>query len=445
MTAKQKGATISFIVVTACFALWGFANDVTNPMVKAFSKIFKMSVTDGALVQTAFYGGYFVLALPAALFIRRYSYKSGILVGLLLFAVGSFAFYPASLSGNYYPFLVAYFILTCGLSFLETSANPYILTLGDKEHAAMRINLAQSFNPIGSLCGMFVAMYFIQERLSPLSAAQRQLLSNADFEAVKNADLAVLSSPYIVLGIVVIALAAVIFFLPMHSREQSKPPEQSNLNLRASFRRILQSHKYLWGFVAQFFYVGAQIMCWTFIIQYGTEIFSRNGMTEIDAETTSQRYNIVAMIFFCSFRFICTFLMRYIAATRLLATFATIATLLTIGVILSDGISGMYCLIGISACMSLMFPTIYSIALSELDIEDAKIGAAGQIMAILGGSLLPPLQALIIDQGTVGMLPAVNVSFVVPMVSFVVVAYFALRTMAVDKAQIIDSQKHGRK
>lgn len=444
MTVKQRGATISFIVVTVCFALWGFANDVTNPMVKAFSKIFKMSVADGALVQTAFYGGYFALALPAALFIRRYSYKSGILVGLLLFAIGSFSFYPASLTGNYYPFLAAYFILTCGLSFLETSANPYILTLGDKEHAALRINLAQSFNPVGSICGMFVAMYFVQERLSPLSASQRAMLSNADFEAVKNSDLAILSSPYIGLGIVVVVLAIIIFMLPMHSEERNQDEKQS-LDLRATFGHILQSNKYLWGFVAQFFYIGAQIMCWTFIIQYGTEIFCREGMTEIDAETRSQRFNIVAMIFFCSFRFVCTFLMRYISAARLLSAFAIIATALTIGVILAEGIGGMYCLIGISACMSLMFPTIYSIALSDLDIEDAKIGAAGQIMAILGGSLLPPLQALIIDQGSVATLPAVNASFIVPMISFVVVAFYAIRTINIDRRQSIDIQRNGRK
>ena len=142
---------IPFILVTLCFALWGFANDITNPMVKAFSKIFRMSTTDGAMVQVAFYGGYFAMAFPAAIFIRKYSYKACILMGLGLYAVGAFLFFPAKLSGAYYPFLLAYFILTCGLSFLETSANPYILSMGDEKTATRRLNLAQSFNPMGSL------------------------------------------------------------------------------------------------------------------------------------------------------------------------------------------------------------------------------------------------------------------------------------------------------
>ena len=162
-TVQQKPALLSngaqrfvvpFILVTICFALWGFANDITNPMVKAFSKIFRMSVTDGALVQVAFYGGYFAMAFPAAIFIRKYSYKAGILMGLGLYALGAGLFLPAKLTGSYYPFLIAYFVLTCGLSFLETSANPYILSMGAEETATRRLNLAQAFNPMGSLLGM---------------------------------------------------------------------------------------------------------------------------------------------------------------------------------------------------------------------------------------------------------------------------------------------------
>ena len=167
---------VPFILITSCFALWGFANDITNPMVKAFSKIFRMSATDGALVQVAFYGGYFAMAFPAAMFIRRYSYKAGVLVGLGLYALGALLFYPAKMTGEYYPFLVAYFILTCGLSFLETSSNPYILSMGTEETATRRLNLAQSFNPMGSLLGMFVAMNFIQAKISPLPFVMAILL-----------------------------------------------------------------------------------------------------------------------------------------------------------------------------------------------------------------------------------------------------------------------------
>ena len=197
---------VPFILITSCFALWGFANDITNPMVKAFSKIFRMSATDGALVQVAFYGGYFAMAFPAAMFIRRYSYKAGVLVGLGLYALGALLFYPAKMTGEYYPFLVAYFILTCGLSFLETSSNPYILSMGTEETATRRLNLAQSFNPMGSLLGMFVAMNFIQAKISPLDTAARAQLNEAQFEAVKESDLSVLIGPYLAIGIVILAM-----------------------------------------------------------------------------------------------------------------------------------------------------------------------------------------------------------------------------------------------
>ena len=206
---------IPFILITSCFALWGFANDITNPMVKAFSKIFRMSVTDGALVQVAFYGGYFAMAFPAAMFIRRYSYKAGILLGLGLYAVGALLFFPAKMTGEYYPFLLAYFILTCGLSFLETSANPYILTMGTEETATRRLNLAQSFNPMGSLLGMYVAMNFIQAKLNPMDTEERATLSGEEFEILKQSDLSVLIGPYLAIGLVIIAIFLIILFVKM--------------------------------------------------------------------------------------------------------------------------------------------------------------------------------------------------------------------------------------
>ncbi len=191
---KKDGVSylVPFILITFCFALWGFANDITNPMVKAFSKIFRMSVTDGTLVQVAFYGGYFAMAFPAAMFIRKYTYKAGVMMGLGLYAVGALAFFPAKLTGSYYPFLLAYFVMTCGLSFLETSCNPYILSMGTEEMATRRLNLAQAFNPIGSLMGMFVAMNFIQNQLHPMDTAERAQLSQAEFEAIRDADLTIL-------------------------------------------------------------------------------------------------------------------------------------------------------------------------------------------------------------------------------------------------------------
>lgn len=422
---KNKSITyiVPFILITSCFALWGFANDITNPMVKAFSKIFRMSVTDGALVQVAFYGGYFAMAFPAAMFIRRFSYKAGVLLGLGLYAGGAFLFYPAMLSGTFFPFLAAYFILTCGLSFLETSCNPYILAMGPEETATRRLNLAQSFNPMGSLLGMWVAMTFIQAKLNPLDTAQRAGLSDADFATVRDADLMVLIKPYLLIGLVILAMFIVIALVKMPKCADSS----KSLNVMPTLRRLMSLKRYREGVIAQFFYVGAQIMCWTFIIQYGTRVFMEEGMIEKDAEVLSQTYNIVAMVIFCTSRFICTFLLRYVKAGKLLAVLAVAGAALVCGVIFCDGRAGMYCLVGVSACMSLMFPTIYGIALEGLG-DDAKFGAAGLIMAILGGSVLPPVQAAIIDCGTIWSMPAVNVSFVLPFICFIVIAFYGYRT-----------------
>lgn len=430
MKVIAKNFILPFILVTTCFALWGFANDITNPMVKAFSKIFRMSVTDGALVQVAFYGGYFCMALPAALFIRKFSYKAGLLMGLGLYALGALMFLPAQHTGNYYPFLIAYFILTCGLSFLETTANPYILSMGDSENATRRLNLAQSFNPIGSLIGMFVAMNFIQARLNPMDSAARAQLNDTDFESVKAADLGILSRPYILIGIVLVVLFILfLIFLPKEQKTEiiendKADTAQADTSFSGTIKRLWNNRRYRYGVIAQFFYVGVQIMCWTFIIQYGTRIFMAGGMGEQAAEVLSQKYNIAAMILFCCSRFICTFLMKYVRPHRLLLFFGLLGIALVGCVIFGDGRFGLCCLVGVSVCMSLMFPTIYGIALQGIG-EDAKLGAAGLIMAILGGSLLPPLQAMIIDGNGVGAIPSVNLSFILPMICFVVIALYA--------------------
>ena len=429
MKAVEKKYLLAFCLVTCCFALWGFANDITNPMVKAFSKIFRMSVTDGALVQVAFYGGYFAMAVPAALFVRKFSYKAGILLGLGLYAVGALMFLPASAIGSYYPFLIAYFILTCGLSFLETSANPYILSMGSDETATRRLNLAQAFNPIGSLCGMFVAMKFIQAKLNPLSTAERANLTDAQFEAVKQADLAVLSRPYILIAAVIIVLFVLLIIAKV---PDSRSVQDDSTKFGPTVKRLWNNRKYRFGVIAQFFYVGVQIMCWTFIIQYGTRVFMNEGMPERDAEVLSQTYNIVAMAIFCLSRFICTFLLKFTNPSKLLGALAVAGGLFTCGVIFIDGRLGMYCLVAVSACMSLMFPTIYGLALGGLG-EDAKLGATGLIMAILGGSVLPPLQASIIDRGTLFGMPAVNVSFILPFFCFVVIVLYAVFVFKLTK------------
>jgi FHS family L-fucose permease-like MFS transporter len=417
-----SGIALPFVLVTSCFALWGFANDITNPMVKAFSKILLMSNFEGSLVQFAFYGGYFAMAFPAAMFIKRFSYKAGLLMGLALYAGGALLFIPASLKMVFWPFLVAYFILTCGLSFLETSANPYILSMGPEETSTRRLNLSQSFNPIGSLLGMFTAQQLILARLDGASRRAREAMDPEALRAVTAHDLGIIRGPYVGIGLVILVVLVVIALTKMPRTEN----HGDRLDIGPTMKRLLANRRYVEGVVAQFFYVGAQIMCWTFVIHYGTEVFTARGMAEQDAEVLSQRYNIVAMVIFCVSRFVCTFLLRYISPGRLLMALAVGGFGLTLGAILVPGVPGLYCLVGISACMSLMFPTIYGIALQGLG-EDAKFGAAGLIMAILGGSVLPPLQGAITDLGQVGSTSAVRASFVLPLVCFVVIAVYGFR------------------
>ncbi len=412
-----KGLIVPFSLITICFALWGFANDITNPMVASFSTILLMKNWQGALIQMAFYGGYFAMAFPAALYIKKYSYKSGILVGLGLYAAGAFLFIPASMMMSFIPFLLAYFVMTCGLSFLETSANPYILSMGAEETATRRLNFAQAFNPIGSLVGMFTAKEFILAKLNTATFEERFNMDPELFNQIKAEDLMVVRNPYVAIGIVILLVLIVIAVTRM-----PKPGEDHTLHFSESVKRLLKNKRYYEGVIAQFFYVGAQILCWTFIIHYGMHL----GLSREQA----QMYNIIAMVLFVSSRFICTYLMKFFTPGKLLQIFAAIALVLVLGVISLPGMIGLYCLVGISSCMSLMFPTIYGIALEGVG-EDAKFGAAGLIMAILGGSVLPPLQGLIIDQGSILSFPAVRVSFVIPLICFAVVMIFGYRSYKV--------------
>ena len=361
----------------------------------------------------AFYGGYFVMAFPAALFIKRYSYKAGILMGLGLYAAGAFMFIPASIIMKFSPFLFAYFILTCGLSFLETSSNPYILKMGSEKTATRRLNFAQAFNPVGSLAGMFIAKELILSKLNTATLEERKMMSEQALTKITASDLAIIRNPYVAIGLVILVVFIAIALIQM-----PKPGQDHSIHFMDSIKRLLKNKRYSGGVIAQFFYVGAQILCWTFIIHYGVSL----GLTESQAQT----YNIIAMILFVSGRFIFTYLLKYILPGRLLTMLALGGILLTTGTILLPGMYGLYCLVGISVCMSVMFPTIYGIALEGVG-EDAKFGAAGLIMAILGGSVLPPLQGAIIDLNTVFSFSAIRISFVLPLICFVVVSIYGYR------------------
>ena len=627
-----RSLLLPFILVTILFPLWGFANDITNPMVAAFKNILLISNFESSLVQAAFYGGYALMAIPAAIFIKRFSYKKGILIGLALYAIGCLLFIPSGISLTFAPFLAAYLIMTCGLSFLETTANPYVLSMGDESTATRRLNLAQAFNPMGSICGMFVASMFIlinldgasentrramfkasegepvhaqlieqqlksakelkevtsendwqskkkwlkkgselsekiYQNLSLLAdpkveeareidekiaaqpqpnkfaaaveavavvlqvrdpveataaeqkrdklffgpeglqlaqllgqeedlldgdagfvsleselATQLQIakgihedfatlyaeqdgvntaslvdrtgslvsgLESADkamdqvdtgklkpyaeklgeqFKGIQKSDLNIVVGPYALMGgILNVVLLLFAWKLPSGTRDEG----DQQLHLGATFKRLIKNERYLEGVIAQTAYVGAQIMCWTFIIQYAEKELGL-------AKSTAQNCNILAMIIFVSSRFICTFLLHYISPGKLLGLLAVGGIAFTAGTIFIQGYAGLYCLIGVSACMSLMFPTIYGIALRGLG-DDAKLGSAGLILAIGGGCLMPPLQGAIIDLPPLDLgfmeLASVRASFALPLLCFVVIALYGWRTMNAAKRQ----------
>ena len=416
----EKKYLLTFILITLLFALWGFANDITNPMVAAFQTVMELSAAKASLVQFAFYGGYATMAIPAALFARRYSYKKGILLGLILYAIGAFMFIPAANRQEFGFFCVSLYVLTFGLAFLETTANPYILSLGSKETSTRRLNLAQAFNPIGSLMGMFVASRIVLAKLESDAVQVREIgFSNLDEMtklSIREHDLDIIRNPYVALGCVVVFVFVIIAIFVKNQDNETK----ENANSKGTLKRLFSNKIYREGVVTQLFYVAAQIMTWTFIIQYADRL-------GID-KATAQLYNIIAMGMFLCGRFISTFLMKYVNSRRLLMFFAIGAMLASAGTILIDGIMGLYCLMAISVFMSLMFPTIYGIALENVSLEDSSLGAAFLVMAIVGGALMPPLQGMIIDLGTVGSLPAVNFSFILPFICFVMIFIYGFRT-----------------
>jgi len=422
----EKKYLVTFILVTTLFALWGFANDITNPMVAAFQTVMELTAAKASMVQFAFYGGYATMAIPAALFIRKYSYKWGILLGLALYATGAFLFIPAAAQESFTFFCLSLYILTFGLAFLETTANPFILSLGAKETSTRRLNMAQAFNPMGSLCGMSVASLIVLPQLiSDRRDAAGQIifgsLSEAEKATIRVHDLAVIRDPYVAIGLVVLAMFIIIALTKMPKTQREEQNAQGLTHTTSqTLHNLWHNTIYREGVVAQMFYVAAQIMTWTFIIQYADNL----GINK----ATAQTYNIVAMSLFLTSRFISTMLMKYVNSRRLLAIFGCGAALCSLGAICIVGMLGLYCLIGISFFMSLMFPTIYGVALEDVDSQDSTLGAAFLVMAIVGGALMPPLQGLIIDQQTVFGHPAVNASFILPFICFLLIIGYGYRS-----------------
>lgn len=421
MRLVEKKYLVPFVAITSLFALWGFANDITNPMVAAFQTLMELPAAKASLIQFAFYGGYATMAVPAALFIRRFNYKKGILLGLALYALGALLFIPAAARQSFTFFCFSLYILTFGLAFLETTASPFILSLGAKENATRRLNLSQAFNPMGSLAGMAVASMVVlpnlwSDKRDAAGAVVFPLLSDSEKAEIRLHDLAVIRDPYVALGIVVLVMLVIITLIKVPTVNSQQP----TTNVKGTMKRLWKNRVYREGVVAQVFYVAAQIMVWTFIIQYADNL----GISK----ATAQNYNIAAMCLFLCGRFLSTWLMKYTDGKRLLTIFGICAALCSLGAVLIVGKAGLYCLVGISLFMSLMFPTIYGIALEKVSLEDASLGASFLVMAIVGGAMMPPLQGMIIDCGTIMGHPAVNVSYALPLLCFIVVAIYGFRS-----------------
>lgn len=409
----------AFILLLTCFAAWGVAANMTDPLVKVFSKIFTMSTFQAALVQFCYYGAYFCLALPAAFINERFSYKVGVLAGLGLATVGAFAFYPASLLMTYGFFLAALFILAAGLSILETSANPFVMAMGPEESATRRLNLAQAFNPVGTNIGVFLAATLILPNLNPATAEQRAALSAEALRVVQSAELRAVMIPYVGMACVLLLLWFLIASIkvPAYALEVGLESEVAprRISFGATLRRLFANPLYRWGVVAQFFNVAAQTCTWTFTIQYVQEAIGGN-------EANAGAYLQYSLLVFLVSRFIMTWAMGYIKPTTLMTVLALLGNLLCFYAILSPNISGVWAVVFISACLSLLFPTIYGVALYGLG-EDTKFGAAGLVMAILGGALLPLVQGALLDAFGAAF------SYITPAVCFLIVAGYGFYTI----------------
>lgn len=413
MSHGKASSRVAFALVASLFLCWGVANNMNDTLLAAFRRIMSMSDLQTSLVQFAFYGAYFCFAIPAAIFIRRFSYKAGILLGLALYAAGCMLFYPAGIASSYPFFLIAIYVMASGCSILETTANPYIMAMGDPRTATRRLNLAQTLNPVGAICGILLSRHFILAQLHSADAAQRSGMDADALIAIQHQELSAVSGTYMTIGCILIALMVTVALIRMPAGSGSEDTDATTPrpSARETTRRLWQNTHYRYGVVAQFFYVGVQTGVWSFTIRLAMHQLD---ILEKDA-SIAFLYSILA---FMLFRFIFTWLMAYIKPLRLLYAASLMALLFTLAVIFTSGWVCIGFLIAISACMSLMFPTIYGIALEDVAPADTKLGASGLIMAILGGALITPLQAFISDRA------GISASFAIPALCFAVILIY---------------------
>ncbi|MBN2520566.1 MAG: L-fucose:H+ symporter permease [Bacteroidales bacterium] len=414
----ERKYILAFILLASCFMWWGIANNLTDPLVKVFKEVFgELSTFQASLIQFAFYFGYFCMAIPGALISRKFSYKTGVLAGLGLYALGCFLLYPSKILQEFIFFCISYYILACGLGILETNANPYILVLGPKETATRRLNFAQSFNPIGSVTGILLCQILIMARV-PLDSEGNIFIRPDQVSETLN----IVIFPYLSIAVILV----IVWILIAVTRMPRMSDTRAEIHIFHTFKKLFKNKNYVFAVIAQFFYVGAQITVWTYTNFYIPEHL------HVTPDVALQ-YHTGALILFGASRWVFTGLMKKYKDHSLLLTASIMAGLLTLSVIFVGGVIGVCSLIGISAFMSLMFPTIFGMGCVGLDDEETKVGASGLIMAILGGAVITPLQGALID------LFGVNLSYILPFLCFVVIGAYAIyrislsRTLSINK------------
>ncbi|MDO3384945.1 L-fucose:H+ symporter permease [Gilvimarinus sp. SDUM040013] len=406
---------VALLLIVSLFFMWGVANNLNDILITQFKKAFVLSDLQSGLVQSAFYFGYFVFAIPAALAMKRFGYKAAVIVGLLLYAVGAGLFYPAALAHEYVFFLAALFIIASGLSFLETSANPLIVALGDPATAERRLNFAQSFNSLGTISGVLIGREFIlsgvehsPDELAAMSAAEQTAFYTSEVQAV--------AGPYLAIAAVVLcwALAVALVKFPVLASKHTDSDETFRL---ADFKALFNQRYYMFGVLAQFFYVGAQVCIWSFMIRYGQEAMPGAG------EKSLATYLTLSLVAFMVGRFFSTWLMGYVNPARLMGWYALINILLCGYAVVAANHSGLIALASTSFFMSLMFPTIFALSIKGLG-GLAKTGSSLLIMAIIGGAIITAIMGLVSD------LTSMHTAVVVPLLCFGVVGLFAKRSLS---------------
>ena len=407
---KSVPVLLPLILIISLFFLWGMANNLNDILITQFKKVFTLSDFKAGLVQSAFYTGYFVFSIPAALWMKRYGYKAAVVFGLLLYAVGAFLFYPAAAAREYTLFLGALFVIASGLAFLETSANPLIVSMGDPATAERRLNFAQSFNPFGCIAGILIGREFIlsgheptAEELAAMSAEQLELFYQTESHAVQG--------PYLVLGFVVLAWALLVWLVKFPA-VATRAASNEGAGSWSDYKQLFAKGSFMFGVAAQFFYVGAQVCIWSFLIRYGQEAVPGTG------EKTLANYLLASLVIFMIGRFVATALMSRVRAAWLMWVYAVVNVVLCAYAIVQPGHGGLLALTATSFFMSLMFPTIFALSLKGLG-EQTKAGASLLVMAIIGGAILTALMGLVSD------LTSIHTAVIVPLVCFVFIAIYA--------------------